>query len=152
MTAPLTEDSLRTHGALRYQLTEDSRLEVEWNGDRKWKVREETSHHCVTKVTREAAPIVAPSPLGTPDEMMSLTAIEHLDFEPTVTCETTVADAPCLNPAWAVVVTLCRDCRAAGRQLVCAPCWDVTVAVGWVCGWCLASCEPRFARVVRVLR
>ena len=111
------------------------------------------SHHGVQKVdASDSAPIVAPSPLGTPDEMMSLTAIEHLDFEPTVTCETTVADAPCLNPAWAVVVTLCRDCRAAGRQLVCAPCWDVTVAVGWVCGWCLASCEPRFARVVRVLR
>ena len=77
VTAPLTEDSLRTHGALRYQLTEDSRLEVEGKGDRKWKVREETSHHCVTKVTRETAPIVAPSPLGTPDEMMSLAAIEH---------------------------------------------------------------------------
>ena len=77
MTAPLTEDSLRTHGALRYQLTEDSRLEVEGKGDRKWKVREETSHHCVTKVTRETAPIVAPSPLGTPDEMMSLAAIEN---------------------------------------------------------------------------
>lgn len=146
MTAPLTEDSLRTHGALRYQLTEDSRLEVEGKGDRKWKgVREETSHHCVTKVTRETAPIVAPSPLGTPDEMMSLAAIEHLDFEPTVTCETTDADddAPCLNPAWAVVVTLCRDCRAAGRQLVCAPCWDVTVAVGWVCGWKLSKADLR---------
>ena len=61
------------------------------------------SHHCVTKVTRETAIVVAPSPLGTPDEMMSLAAIEHLDFEPTVTCETTDADddAPCLNPAWA---------------------------------------------------
>ena len=145
MTAPLTEDSLRTHGALRYQLTEDSRLEVEGKGDRKWKgVREETSHHCVTKVTRETAPIVAPSPLGTPDEMMSLAAIEHLD-EPTVTCETTDADndAPCLNPAWAVVVTLCRDCRAAGRQLICAPRWDVTVAVGWVCGWKLSKADLR---------
>ena len=52
-------------------------LEVEI-GDRKWKgVREETSHHCVTKVTREAAPIVAPSPVTTPDEMMSLAAIEN---------------------------------------------------------------------------
>ena len=157
MTAPLTEDSLRTHGALRYQLTEDSRLEVEGKGDRKWKgVREETFHHGVQlgDASAATATIVAPDPVTTPDEMMSLTAIEHLDFEPTVTCETTDADddAPCLNPAWAVVVTLCRDCRAAGRQLVCAPCWDVTVAVGWVCGWCLASCEPRFARVVRVLR
>ena len=78
VTAPLTEDSLWTHGALRYQLTEDSRLEVEGKGDRKWKgVREETSHHCVTKVTRETAIVVAPSPLATPDEMMSLAAIEN---------------------------------------------------------------------------
>lgn len=54
-------------------------LEVEVEiGDRKWKgVREETSHHCVTQVTRETAPVVAPSPLGTRDEMMSLTAIEN---------------------------------------------------------------------------
>lgn len=35
------------------------------------------SHHCVTKVTRETAIVVAPSPLGTPDEMMSLAAIEN---------------------------------------------------------------------------
>ena len=40
------------------------------------------SHHGVQKVDASAsAPIVAPSPVTTPDAMMSLTAIEHLDFE-----------------------------------------------------------------------
>ena len=44
------------------------------------------SHHGVQKVDASAsAPIVAPSPVTTPDAMMSLTAIEHLDFRPT--CE-----------------------------------------------------------------
>jgi len=42
-------------------------------------------HHGVQLVTRASAPIVAPSPVTTPDAMMSLTAIEHLDFRPT--CE-----------------------------------------------------------------
>lgn len=130
-------------------LTPSACLEVEveiGSGDRKWKgAREETSHHCVTQVTRETATVVAPSPLTAPDEMMSLTAIGHLDFEPDVTCDARDADddAPCPNHAWAVVVTLCRDCRAAGRQLVCAPCWDVTVAVGWVCGWKLSKADLR---------
>ena len=46
------------------------------------------SHHGVQKVdASDSAPIVAPSPVTTPDAMMSLTAIEHLDFEPEVPCE-----------------------------------------------------------------
>jgi len=40
-------------------------------------------HHGVQLVTRASAPVVAPSPVTTPDAMMSLTAIEHLDFRPT---------------------------------------------------------------------
>ena len=43
--------------------------------------RVETSHHVVTSA-RDSAPVVAPSPVTTPDAMMSLAAIEHLDFEP----------------------------------------------------------------------
>ena len=46
--------------------------------------RVETSHHVVTSA-RDSATVVAPSPVAAPDEMMSLAAIEHLDFEPT--CE-----------------------------------------------------------------
>lgn len=46
------------------------------------------SHHGVQKVdASDSAPVVAPSPVTTPDAMMSLTAIEHLDFEPEVPCE-----------------------------------------------------------------
>jgi hypothetical protein len=40
------------------------------------------SHHGVHKVdASDSAPVVAPSPVAAPDEMMSLAAIEHLDFE-----------------------------------------------------------------------
>lgn len=61
--------------------------------------RVETSHHVVTSA-RDSAPVVAPSPVAAPDEMMSLRQIEHLDFEPS-------CDVPgCERPAGIVVEVL----------------------------------------------
>ena len=106
MTARLTEDSLRTHGGLTHQLTEGSRLEVEGKGDRKWKgVRAEAFHHDYRKVdARDPAPIVAPSPVATQDAMMSLAAIEHLDFEAEIPCDGSWDGELCQNAAFGVVV------------------------------------------------
>ena len=113
------------------------------------------SHHGVTQVTRgarDSAPIVAPSPVTTPDAMMSLTAIEHLDFEPEVPCDGVWDGELCQNAAFGVVVALCRGCREGGRSFICRRCWAECQTAGWLCPSCDRSCEPRFIRLVVTLR
>ena len=117
--------------------------------------RVDTSHHVVAYVTRGArgsAPIVAPSPVTTPDAMMSLTAIEHLDFEPEVPCDGSWDDELCQCAAFGVVVALCRGCREGGRSFICRRCWAECQSVGWLCPSCDRPCEPRFIRLVVTIR
>ena len=110
------------------------------------------SHHGVQIETREATPIVAPSPVTTPDAMMSLTAIEHLDFEPEVPCDGVWDGELCQNAAFGVVVALCRGCREGGRSFICRRCWAECQTAGWLCPSCDRSCEPRFIRLVVTFR
>ena len=78
------------------------------------------SHHGVQLVTRASATIVAPSPVTTPDAMMSLTAIEHLDFRPTCedktgndepadyiveTAQWVLTELPDVSPTWCICRT-----------------------------------------------
>ena len=109
-------------------------------------------HHGVQIETREATPIVAPSPVTTPDAMMSLAAIEHLDFEPEVPCDGVWDGELCQNAAFGVVVALCRGCREGGRSFICRRCWAECQSVGWLCPSCDRSCEPRFIRLVVTFR
>ena len=127
---------------------------MEGKGDRKWKgVRAEAFHHDYRKVdVRDLASIVAPSPVTTPDAMMSLTAIEHLDFEPEVPCDGVWDGELCQNAAFGVVVRLCRGCREGGRSFICRRCWAECQTAGWLCPSCDRSCEPRFIRLVVTLR
>jgi len=120
MTARLTEDSLRTHGGLTHPLTEDSRLEVEGKGDRKWKgVRAEAFHHDYRKVdVRDLASIVAPSPVTTPDAMMSLTAIAHLDFEPEVPCEDLTATGESADYLAELAEWVAAECPELRRRMM----------------------------------
>ena len=113
--------------------------------------RVETSHHVVTSA-RDSAPVVAPSPVTTPDAMMSLTAIEHLDFEPEVPCDGVWDGELCQNAAFGVVVALCRGCREGGRSFICRRCWAGCQTAGWLCPSCDRSCEPRFIRLVVTFR
>ena len=113
--------------------------------------RVETSHHVVTSA-RDSAPVVAPSPVTTPDAMMSLTAIEHLDFEPEVPCDGSWDDELCQCAAFGVVVALCRGCREGGRSFICRRCWAGCQTAGWLCPSCDRSCEPRFIRLVVTFR
>lgn len=113
--------------------------------------RVETSHHVVTSA-RDSAPVVAPSPVTTPDAMMSLTAIEHLDFEPEVPCDGSWDDELCQCAAFGVVVALCRGCREGGRSFICRRCWAECQTAGWLCPSCDRSCEPRFIRLVVTIR
>ena len=113
------------------------------------------SHHGVTQVTRgarDSATIVAPDPVTAPDAMMSLTAIEHLDFEPEVPCDGVWDGELCQNAAFGVVVALCRGCREGGRSFICRRCWAECQTAGWLCPSCDRSCEPRFIRLVVTLR
>ncbi len=155
MTARLTEDSLRTHGGLTHPLTEDSRLEVEGKGDRKWKgVRAEAFHHVVQlgDASAATAPHRRSQPGHHPDAMMSLTAIEHLDFESEVLCDGVWDGELCQCAAFGVVVALCRGCREGGRSFICRRCWDECQTAGWLCPSCDRSCEPRFIRLVVTFR
>ena len=131
----------------------DRREEI---GERKGREgRVETSHHVVAYVTRGArgsAPIVAPSPVTTPDAMMSLTAIEHLDFESEVLCDGAWDGELCQCAAFGVVVALCRGCREGGRSFICRRCWDECQTAGWLCPSCDRPCEPRFIRLVVTIR
>ena len=113
--------------------------------------RVETSHHVVTSA-RDSAPIVAPSPVTAPDAMMSLTAIEHLDFEPEVPCDGVWDGELCQNAAFGVVVALCRGCREGGRSFICRRCWAECQTAGWLCPSCDRPCEPRFIRLVVTFR
>ena len=113
--------------------------------------RVETSHHVVTSAS-DSAPVVAPSPVTTPDAMMSLTAIEHLDFEPEVPCDGVWDGELCQNAAFGVVVALCRGCREGGRSFICRRCWAGCQTAGWLCPSCDRSCEPRFIRLVVTFR
>ena len=113
--------------------------------------RVETSHHVVTSAS-DSAPVVAPSPVTTPDAMMSLTAIEHLDFEPEVPCDGVWDGELCQNAAFGVVVALCRGCREGGRSFICRRCWAECQTAGWLCPSCDRSCEPRFIRLVVTFR
>lgn len=113
--------------------------------------RVETSHHVVTSA-RDSAPVVAPSPVTTPDAMMSLTAIEHLDFEPEVLCDGAWDDELCQCAAFGVVVALCRGCREGGRSFICRRCWAECQTAGWLCPSCDRPCEPRFIRLVVTFR
>ena len=143
----LSESSVSHHGGL----THGSGREVEgkWKGSGR---RVVTSHHLVTSVTRDLAPIVAPSPVTTPDAMMSLTAIEHLDFEPEVPCDGVWDGELCQNAAFGVVVALCRGCREGGRSFICRRCWAECQTAGWLCPSCDRPCEPRFIRLVVTFR
>ena len=143
----LSESSVSHHGGL----THGSGREVEgkWKGSGR---RVVTSHHLVTSVTRDLAPIVAPSPVTAPDAMMSLTAIEHLDFEPEVPCDGVWDGELCQNAAFGVVVALCRGCREGGRSFICRRCWAECQTAGWLCPSCDRPCEPRFIRLVVTFR
>lgn len=111
------------------------------------------SHHGVQKVdASDSAPVVAPSPVTTPDAMMSLTAIEHLDFESEVLCDGVWDGELCQCAAFGVVVALCRGCREGGRSFICRRCWDECQTAGWLCPSCDRSCEPRFIRLVVTFR
>lgn len=151
MTARLTEDSLRTHGVLTHLLTEDSRLEVEGKGDRKWKgVRAEAFHHDYRKVdARDSVPVVAPSPVTTPDAMMSLTAIEHLDFEHEVPCEDLTATGESADYLAELAEWVAAECpELRRRMMICRKHFEEINAGGalhtpWL---------PPPARIVQVLR
>lgn len=81
------------------------------------------SHHGVTQVTRgarDSAPIVAPSPVVSPDAMMNTSVIEHLDFRPTCedktgndepadyiveTAQWVLTELPDVSPTWCICRT-----------------------------------------------
>ena len=151
VTANVTRDTGRTSGVTHGPITRSDPIRSDpallqlllWS----------PSHHGVQKVsTREAAPVVAPSPVATPDGMMSLTAIEHLDFEPEVPCDGVWDGELCQNAAFGVVARLCRGCREGGRSFICRRCWAGCQTAGWLCPSCDRSCEPRFIRLVVTLR
>ncbi len=103
-------------------------------------------------IKRDSAPVVAPSPVTTPDSMMSLAAIGHLDFESEVLCDGVWDGELCQCAAFGVVVALCRGCREGGRSFICRRCWDECQTAGWLCPSCDRSCEPRFIRLVVTFR
>ncbi len=81
VTAYVTRDIGRTFGVTHGPITRSDpiRSDPALLQPHRWS----PSHHGVTQVTRgarDSAPVVAPSPVVSPDAMMSLTAIEHLDF------------------------------------------------------------------------
>lgn len=114
----------------------------------------ETSHHVVTSArgcARAAtAPLVAPSPVTTPDAMMSLAAIEHLDFEPRCEsragCDTaadyaTAAWCPRCGRAWEPVAFACAE-HWASADISPRRCPDCSHVAPW----------RNFWRIVQVLR
>ena len=115
------------------------------------------SHHGVQLVTRASAPIVAPSPVTTPDAMMSLAAIEHLDFEPEVPCEHSQHASGRYGhhgPGWALVELDC-PCGRGGRYVACRSWWLLLCSSGRAprCGICGTRATVGVTlRIVRVLR
>ena len=114
-------------------------------------------HHGVQLVTRDSAPVVAPSPVTTPDAMMSLTAIEHLDFEPERECEHPqhpLGEMGHSGPAWALVEVI-HLCASPSRTLVyvCRGGWDEAGARGTHCQRCGENLtRDQSWRIVQVLR
>lgn len=117
--------------------------------------RVETSHHVVTSA-RDSAPIVAPSPVTTPDAMMSLTAIEHLDFEPEVPCEHSHHESGEYGhsgPGWALVATRCPKCGDGATYVCCRGWWDYSSTGVLTCPNCCAmGRRDDLVRIVQVLR
>ena len=118
------------------------------------------SHHGVTQVTRgarDSATVVAPSPVTTPDAMMSLTAIAHLDFEPERECEHPqhpLGEMGHSGPAWALVEVI-HLCASPSRTLVyvCRGGWDDAGARGTHCQGCGENLtRDQSWRIVQVLR
>lgn len=119
--------------------------------------RVETSHHVVTSA-RDSAPVVAPSPVTTPDAMMSLTAIEHLDFEPEVPCEHSRHRARHADESAAFLVQVIGFCHLGGgeRYALCRSGYALSWRVGVLCPVCRSPFtepgqEPPL-RIVQVLR
>ena len=114
-------------------------------------------HHGVQIETREATPIVAPSPVTTPDAMMSLAAIEHLDFEPEVPCGHSQHASGRYGhhgPGWALVELDC-PCGRGGRYVACRSWWLLLCSSGRAprCGICGTRATVGVTlRIVRVLR
>ena len=114
-------------------------------------------HHGVQIETRDSAPIVAPDPVTAPDAMMSLTAIEHLDFEPERECEHPqhpLGEMGHSGPAWALVEVI-HLCASPSRTLVyvCRGGWDEAGARGTHCQRCGENLtRDQSWRIVQVLR
>ena len=156
VTANVTRDTGRTSGVTHGPITRSDPIRSDpallqlllWS----------PSHHGVQKVsTREAAPVVAPSPVATPDGMMSLTAIEHLDFEPEVPCEHSQHASGRYGhhgPGWALVELDC-PCGRGGRYVACRSWWLLLCSSGRAprCGICGTRATVGVTlRIVRVLR
>lgn len=156
VTANVTRDTGRTSGVTHGPITRSDPIRSDpallqlllWS----------PSHHGVQKVsTREAAPVVAPSPVATPDGMMSLTAIEHLDFEPELPREHTQHPMGWhghSGPGWALIERRCQ-CGYHHRIVVCHGWWERTVRE-WTSGQCRV-CRSTVVlgvdlRIVQVLR
>lgn len=108
------------------------------------------SHHGVQKVdASDSAPVVAPSPVTTPDAMMSLTAIEHLDFEHEVPCEDLTATGESADYLAELAEWVAAECpELCRRMMICRKHFEEINAVGalhtpWL---------PPPARIVQVLR
>ncbi len=119
--------------------------------------RVETSHHVVTSAS-DSASIVAPSPATTPDAMMSLAAIEHLDFEPEVPCEHSRHRARHADESAAFLVQVIGFCHLGGgeRYALCRSGYALFWRFGVLCPVCRSPFtepgqEPPL-RIVQVLR
>lgn len=114
------------------------------------------SHHGVQKVdASDSAPVVAPSPVTTPDAMMSLTAIEHLDFEPDWHCESARHHSGRSHggPGWALVTQSCPACAGHSTQgVICRSWWDAKCRSKARCDLCgHISTMADFVRIAAVL-
>ena len=108
------------------------------------------SHHGVQKVdARDSAPIVAPSPVTTPDAMMSLTAIAHLDFEPEVPCEDLTATGESADYLAELAEWVAAECpELRRRMMICRKHFEeINAVVALHAPWL-----PLPARIVQVLR
>lgn len=116
-------------------------------------------HHDYRKVdARDPATIVAPDPVTAPDAMMSLTAIEHLDFEPEVPCEHSRHRARHADESAAFLVQVIGFCHLGGgeRYALCRSGYALSWRVGVLCPVCRSPFtepgqEPPL-RIVQVLR
>jgi len=159
VTAYVTRDTGRTFGGTHGPITRSDpiRSDPALLQLHRWS----PSHHGVTQVTRgarDSAPVVAPSPVTTPDAMMSLTAIEHLDFEPEVPCEHSRHRARHADESAAFLVQVIGFCHLGGgeRYALCRSGYALSWRVGVLCPVCRSPFtepgqEPPL-RIVQVLR